>query len=114
MFSHGAQKLFGWFGGHGPSGTAGFFGQLGYRIPLLMALLAGMSEAGGAFLAFGFLTPLACLGIVVVMVNAIGMVHLKNGFCTGNGGGGVPLTLAGVEVRLRAHGTGRRPHVQAV
>ena len=107
MFSHGAQKLFGWFGGHGPSGTAGFFGQLGYRIPLLMALLAGMSEAGGAFLAFGFLTPLACLGIVVVMVNAIGMVHLKNGFFNGNGGIEFPLTLAAVAVALAATGPGR-------
>src|SRR5690348_13586023 len=42
MFSHGAQKLFGWFGGHGPRGTAGFFGRLGYRVPLLMAVLAGI------------------------------------------------------------------------
>jgi len=39
MFSHGAQKLFGWFGGHGLRGTAGFFGPLGWRLPLLMRSL---------------------------------------------------------------------------
>ena len=74
MFSHGAQKLFGWFGGGGPRGTAGFMGQLGFRAPLVMALSAGLGEAGGLVFAAGFLTPLAALGIAIVMINAITLV----------------------------------------
>jgi putative oxidoreductase len=71
MFSHGAQKLFGWFGGPGLRGTAGFFGSLGWRAPLALAFLAGLAETSGLALALGFLTPLAALGITVVLLNAI-------------------------------------------
>src|SRR4051812_28301231 len=86
MFSHGAQKLFGWFGGHGLRGTAGFFGSLGWRMPLLMAFLAGLAEASGLAFALGIVTPLAALGIAIVMLNAIIVVHWRNGFFNGNGG----------------------------
>jgi len=84
MFSHGAQKLFGWFGGGGPRGTAGFMGQMGFRTPLLMAMFAGLGETGGLAFAAGFLTPLAALGIAVVMINAITLVHWSKGFFNGN------------------------------
>ena len=107
MFSHGAQKLFGWFGGHGLRGTAGFFGQLGWRAPTLMALLAGLAEASGLSFAAGFLTPLAALGIAVVMLNAIAVVHWKNGFFNGDGGIEFPLALATVAVAVAATGPGR-------
>jgi putative oxidoreductase len=107
MFGHGAQKLFGWFGGHGPRGTGGFFGQLGYRAPLLMALLAGVSEASGALLALGFLTPLACVAIAIVMINAIGVVHWKHGFWNTNGGLEFPLVLLTVVTAIAATGPGR-------
>jgi putative oxidoreductase len=107
MFAHGAQKLFGWFGGHGPRGTGGFFGQLGYRAPFLMAIVAGLSEASGALFAAGVVTPLASLAITVVMLNAIGTVHLKNGFFNGDGGIEFPLTLATVAVAVAATGPGR-------
>jgi putative oxidoreductase len=107
MFSHGAQKLFGWFGGHGLRGTAGFFESLGWRMPLAMALLAGIGEASGAAFALGFLTPLAALGIAVVMLNAIFVVHWRNGFFNGNGGIEFPLTLATVAVAVAATGPGR-------
>src|SRR5215207_7508638 len=70
--AHGAQKLFGWFGGGGPRGTAGGFEQLRFRVPLLMAS--------------GLLTPLAALAIAVVMLNAIGTVHWRNGFWNTAGG----------------------------
>ena len=53
MFSHGAQKLFGWFGGPGLRGTAGFFGSLGWRSPLAMAFLAGLAETSGLALEPG-------------------------------------------------------------
>jgi putative oxidoreductase len=107
MFAHGAQKLFGWFGGHGLRGTAGFFGSLGWRLPLLMAFLAGLGEASGLAFALGFLTPLAALGIAVVMLNAIVVVHWKNGFFAGNGGIEFPLVLAAVAVGVAATGPGR-------
>jgi putative oxidoreductase len=107
MFGHGAQKLFGWWGGHGPRGTGEFFGQLGYRAPLVMAFLAGLSEASGALLALGFVTPLACLAIAVVMLNAIGAVHWKNGFWNSAGGIEFPLVILSVVVALAATGPGR-------
>ncbi len=107
MFSHGAQKLFGWFGGGGPRGTAGFMGQLGFRAPLVMALSAGLGEAGGLVFAAGFLTPLAALGIAIVMINAITLVHWSKGFFNGNGGLEFPLTLLTVAVAVAATGPGR-------
>jgi putative oxidoreductase len=107
MFGHGAQKLFGWFGGHGPKGTGGFFGQLGFRAPVAMAILAGLAEASGALLAIGFVTPLAALAIAVVMFNAIWTVHWTKGFWNGNGGFEFPLTLATVAVAIAAIGPER-------
>ena len=107
IFSHGAQKLFGWFGGHGLRGTAGFFGSMGWRMPLAMAFFAGLGEASGLLFAFGFLTPLASLGIAVVMLNAIVAVHWKNGFFAGEGGFEFPLTLGTVAVAVAATGPGR-------
>jgi putative oxidoreductase len=105
--SHGAQKLFGWFGGHGPRGTAGFFGSLGFRPPLTMALLAGLAEAAGLFFAAGFLTPFAALAMASVMVVAIGSVHWKNGFWAGNGGYEYNLVIWTVAVAVAATGPGR-------
>jgi putative oxidoreductase len=107
MFSHGAQKLFGWFGGPGLRGTAGFFESMGWRMPLVMAFLAGLAETGGVAFALGFVTPLAALGIAVVMLNAIVVVHWKNGFFNSNGGLEFPLTLATVAVAVAATGPGR-------
>jgi putative oxidoreductase len=107
MFGHGAQKLFGWFGGPGRDGTAGFLGQLGFRAPLLFGLVAGLAESGGLFFAAGLLTPLAALGIAIVMLNAIGSVHWSKGFWNGNGGIEFPLTLLTVAVAVAATGPGR-------
>jgi putative oxidoreductase len=81
MASHGAQKLFGWFGGYGIKGTAGFLEQLGFVPGRRNAVMAGFAELlGGLLLALGLATPLAAVLIVSVMVVAIGSVHLKNGF----------------------------------
>ena len=107
MFSHGAQKLFGWFGGPGLRRTAGFFESLGWRMPLALAFLAGLAETSGVAFALGLLTPLAALGIAVVMLNAIFVVHWRNGFFNGNGGLEFPLTLATVAVAVAATGPGR-------
>jgi putative oxidoreductase len=107
LFAHGAQKLFGWFGGHGLRGTAGFFGSTGWRLPLLMAFLAGLGETSGLAFAFGLLTPLATLGIATVMLNAIFAVHWRNGFFNGDGGVEFPLALGTVAVAVAATGPGR-------
>ena len=77
---HGAQKVLGWFGGHGFSGTMDFFtGTLG--IPAVFAFLAIMAESAGAVaLILGFLTRIAAFGIGTVMTVAVFMVHLPYGF----------------------------------
>ena len=77
---HGAQKLFGSFGGHGLAGTAGFFDSIGMRPGRRNALAAGWAElAGGVLLVLGLLSPLAAVLIIAVMTVAILTVHLKNG-----------------------------------
>jgi len=77
---HGTQKLFGWFGGPGPEGTAKMMDNLELRPPRRNALAAGVSEtAGGALLALGALTPLAAAMLTGTMFTAISKVHLKNG-----------------------------------
>jgi putative oxidoreductase len=87
MFGHGTQKLFGWFGGHGRAGTAGFFESIGLRPGDRHAVAAGASEAtGGALLALGLATPLAGALISGPMVTAIRTVHLPNGPWVTNGG----------------------------
>jgi putative oxidoreductase len=107
LAAHGSQKLFGWFGGHGLRGTGGFFGQLGFRAPMLMALLAGMSEGAGLLFALGLLTPFAALAIASVMVVAVGSVHLENGFWAGSGGYEYNLALWASAVAVAATGGGR-------
>ena len=107
LFAHGAQKLFGWFGGHGREGTAGFFGSLGFRNAALMAVMAGLAETGGILLALGFLTPLAAFGIAVTMIVAIATVHWTKGFFAGNGGYEFNLLILASAVALSATGPGR-------
>jgi putative oxidoreductase len=108
LAAHGSQKLFGWFGGGGPTGTRKFFAGLGFRTPLVMALVAGLSELGGGlFFAFGLGTPLAALAITVVMLNAIGAVHWKKGFFNSAGGYEYNLLILATAVAVTAAGPGR-------
>lgn len=105
--AHGAQKLFGAFGGPGLRGTAGFHGQLGIKPPYLMAVLAGLAEfAGGILIAVGFLTPLAAVALILTMAVAVFTVHLKNGFFNMNGGYEFNLALAGMALTLLITGAG--------
>src|SRR6266487_4492362 len=102
---HGTQKLFGWFGGYGPKGTGGFFASKGFRAPVLMAVAAGLSEAGGGtLLALGFATPLAGALLATVMINAIASVTFKKAFMLGSELEIAYLTIA---VSLAAIGPGR-------
>ncbi len=80
FFPHGAQKVLGWFGGHGLDATLNFFTQT-MGIPLAFAVLVIVAEFLGALgLIVGFLTRVAAFGIASVMTGAILMVHLKHGF----------------------------------
>ena len=79
IFPHGAQKAFGWFGGHGFKGTMKHFTDSG--IPTIFALLAIVAEFLGPIgLAVGLLTRIAAFGIACVMFVAIATVHWPNGF----------------------------------
>jgi putative oxidoreductase len=105
--AHGAQKLFGSFGGPGLKGTAGFFEQLGIRPAHPMAVVVGVVEFfGGLLAALGLFTPVAAVGIILVMVGAILTVHLRNGFFNQNGGYEFNLALIGVALALLLAGAG--------
>ena len=108
LAAHGSQKLFGFFGGGGLAGTRKFFAGLGFRTPLAMAFVAGLSELGGGLLfAFGLLTPFAALALTVVMLNAIGTVHWKKGFFNSAGGFEYNLLIIATVVAVTATGPGR-------
>ena len=80
FFAHGAQKMLGWFGGYGFTGTMGFFTQQ-LHIPAPFAFLAISAEFfGGLGLIVGFLTRIAAFGILCNMVVAVMTVHIHNGF----------------------------------
>jgi putative oxidoreductase len=106
MFAHGSQKIFGWWGGGGPRATADFFGSVGWRAPLVQAVMAGLSECAGLLFALGFLTPFDSLAICVVMVTAVATVHWPNGFFNGKGGFEFNLTLVAAAFALSGVGPG--------
>ena len=82
FFAHGAQKMLGWFGGYGFSGTMGFFTQQ-MHIPAPLAFLAICAEFfGGLGLIVGLLSRVAAFGIAMNMLVAIFTVHIRNGFFT--------------------------------
>jgi putative oxidoreductase len=108
LAAHGAQKLFGWFGGYGLAGTGGFMERLGFRPGKRAAWMAGLSElAGGLLLALGAATPLAATLIVGVMLVAIATVHWAKGFFNPDGGYEYPLVLATAAVSVAVTGPGR-------
>jgi putative oxidoreductase len=79
FFAHGAQKMLGWFGGFGFHGTIGAFTQMG--MPAALAFLIICTEFfGGLGLIVGLLTRIASLGVAGLMIGAIFMVHMQNGF----------------------------------
>jgi putative oxidoreductase len=105
--AHGAQKLFGAFGGHGIEGTAGFFEQIGLRPGRLHARAAGTSEfLGGLLIAAGLLTPFAAAALIAVMTAAILTVHRPNGFFVTGNGYEYNLVLATVAFALAGIGAG--------
>jgi putative oxidoreductase len=106
LVGHGTQKLFGWFGGHGPRTTGAFFELLGYRPGALFAVIAGLSEAGGgALLALGLLTPLAGAAVVGVMLNAAATLRGRGPWVI-NGGWEYTVVLAAVGASIALTGPG--------
>jgi putative oxidoreductase len=80
FFAHGAQKVFGLFGGPGLKGTIGYF-QSSLGVPPALGVLAALTECFGGLAVFvGLLTRLAALGLIVVMLVAVAKVHWRNGF----------------------------------
>jgi putative oxidoreductase len=107
FIGHGTQKLFGWFGGHGPEGTGGFFESLGLRPGKRHAIAAGAAEAGGgALLALGLLTPAAAALLTAVQVTAIRTVHLEKGPWVTEGGYEYNLVLIAAAFALTDAGPG--------
>jgi putative oxidoreductase len=103
---HGAQKLFGSFGGHGLDATGAGFESLGMKPGKVMAAVAGASELGGGVLtAAGIADPLGPLAIAGTMVVA-STVHRKQGPLSTNGGFELPLTNFAVATALLASGPG--------
>jgi len=87
LAAHGAQKLFGWFGGAGLDVIGQFFEPLGFYPGRRHALMAGLVETvGGLLLALGLLTPIAAALVFSVMLVAAVSVHLKKGFFIATGG----------------------------
>ena len=105
--AHGAQKLFGWFGGYGLEATAGWMASIGLEPSLLMAALAGSAEFfGGLLLIVGLLVRPAALVLAITMVVAIVTVHLQNGLFMANNGYEFGLALLAVSVAVVLRGAG--------
>lgn len=108
FIAHGAQKLFGWFGGYGLEGTGQFFGSVGLNPGTLMALLAGAVEFfGGLALVLGLLVRPAAAALAGAMVIAIFAVHAGKGFFADKGGYEYALALFAASLSLLFSGGGR-------
>ncbi|KKM11242.1 oxidoreductase [Clostridiales bacterium PH28_bin88] len=104
---HGAQKLFGWFGGYGPKGTGGYFESIGIKPGVFMAVVAGLAElVGGLLLAAGVFVPIAAALIVLTMLVAIITVHGKNGYWITSNGFEFNLHLIAVAIGIALIGPG--------
>ncbi len=107
FMAHGAQKLFGWFGGYGPKGTGGWMESMGMKPGVLMAVMAGLMELiGGLLLASGLFTVIGAVIIVATMLGAIVKVHGPNGYWATANGYEYNLLLIAVAVGLALTGAG--------
>lgn len=105
---HGAQKLFGWFGGPGVAGFGEWLGTIGIKNGgKIWAVLAGLFElVGGLLFAAGFLTWFGSILITIVMIDAIATVHGKNGYWLTSGGFEYNLVLIAVVIGVALVGPG--------
>ena len=108
FMAHGAQKLFGWFGGYGLAGVAQWMESIGLAPGYLMALLAGSAEFfGGLVLVIGLLVRPASAVLAITMLVAIFSVHIGNGFFMANNGYEFALALLAATLALLIEGAGR-------
>ena len=113
--AHGAQKLFGWFGGYGLEGTGQWMASIGLEPGYLMALMAGSAEFfGGLFLLIGLLTRPTAAVLAITMVVAIFSTHISNGLFMSNNGYEFALALLAGVVALALSGGGRLSADQAL
>jgi len=107
LAAHGAQKLFGWWGGPGMAGWTAAMTRMRIRPAAPWAWLSALSELlGGLGLALGLLTPLPSFGIVAAMLVAIALVHWPNGFWNGKRGYEFNLSLVAPAVAIALTGPG--------
>jgi putative oxidoreductase len=107
LVPHGAQKLFGWFGGYGVEATGQFFASK-LHLPASLALVAGLVEFfGGLLLALGLATRVVAALVVGLMAVAVMQVHLGNGFFWTSGGFEYPLFWGIVALAFVLRGGGR-------
>lgn len=107
LAGHGAQKLFGWFGGYGLERTGGFLESLGFRPGRVFAAAAGVSEVvGGLLTAFGLFGPIGPALIVSVMIVAAATVHWPHGVFAQNNGIELPLLYGATGAALALTGPG--------
>lgn len=105
--AHGAQKLFGWFGGYGLEGTAGWMASIGLEPGYLLALLAGSAEFfGGLLLILGLLVRPSAIVLAITMLVAIVCVHLEHGLFMSNNGYEFGLALLAISAGLAIRGAG--------
>jgi len=115
LAAHGAQKLFGWFGGNGLAGTAGWMSSIGIEPGYMMAILAGSAEFfGGLALILGLLTRPAAVAAAFTMLVAIFSVHISNGLFAANNGYEYALTLMVALIALAVQGGGQLSVDQAM
>lgn len=108
MAGHGAQKLFGWFGGYGVRKTGEFFAQLGFQPGTAFAAAASISEIiSGLLVTFGFLGPIGPALMIAVMIVAAITVHWEHGLFAQNNGIEVPLLYAAAAFGLALTGYGQ-------
>ena len=107
FMAHGAQKLFGWFGGYGLEGTGGWMESIGLAPGYLMALMAGSAEFfGGLLLVLGLLVRPSAAVLAITMLVAIFAVHFENGLFMANNGYEFGLSLLVISAALAIRGAG--------
>ncbi|TMK19071.1 MAG: DoxX family protein [Actinobacteria bacterium] len=108
FIGHGTQKLFGWWNGGGPVGTARFFDEVGFRPAPPLVIVAGLTETGGgSLILLGLVTSLGAAAVIGVMTAAGIVVHLPNGLWNTKGGIELPLVNAAAVAALAFSGPGR-------
>lgn len=108
FMAHGAQKLFGWFGGYGLEGVGAWMNSIGLSPGYIMAFLAGSAEFfGGLFILIGLLVRPSAAVLAFTMLVAIFSVHISNGLFMSNNGYEFGLALFAGALSLAISGAGR-------